>query len=223
MHVHRSSRRAERGLSLIELLFAALLVTTIAVFLAPMFVRAIASNTYGGEATLVANEARTLIERNLALPFDHPDISVGDGDLGADLLDPADDDPTFRVLQEAFWYNPMPRASDLLSTLPDLGQSRWINEDDPSPPTTISGERLYEMEIRIREFSYRDIGTVISAADNTVLIQLGHPDLFDTPIEGNSPVAFRHLKELEASIRGNRQSGALGVGQVLRVRRMRSY
>lgn len=72
--------RGQRGMSLIEVVLASLLLLVIAVGVLPMFIRSMASNAAGADATQVSNMAVERAEELLQLPFDAPDLTLAAGD-----------------------------------------------------------------------------------------------------------------------------------------------
>ncbi len=74
----RVRRHSEYGLSLVEVLFAGLLVSVVAIFLAPLFVRSVASTRRGGESSQATNFTKTFLETSLAVPLNHSAIKLED-------------------------------------------------------------------------------------------------------------------------------------------------
>jgi hypothetical protein len=73
------SRRAQRGVSLIEVMLASVLFLTISLGVVPMFAQSMVSNTSGNDSTKAANFARARSEELMQLPFNHPDLSIDAG------------------------------------------------------------------------------------------------------------------------------------------------
>lgn len=216
----RSHRRGARGLSLLEVLFAALLVATVAVFLAPFFVRAIGSNTRGGEASQATNFGKSFIEQSLAIPINHPQLALNDGGTVA-----AGDDEFVRTVLDLY-FDRGPRNADAQDEV--MGDEQWRLSTAATENYDIA--RTWDMELRVRDFSYFDIlGGLISveAIDSAVdptLVFAGDPYLFDDPISRTGSPAGRHFKELTA-IASSRRSGTFrnNRSQYMTTRKLRSY
>ena len=71
--------RTDAGFSMIEVLVAAAILTTIALGLVPLYSRAIRSNVEGFDYTQVSNFAKSRAEEFLQLPFAHALLVVPDG------------------------------------------------------------------------------------------------------------------------------------------------
>lgn len=70
-----------RGMSLIEVVIASLILLMLALGIVPMFTRSMASNTAGAESTRVANMATQRAEELFQLPWDAADLTIDPGDL----------------------------------------------------------------------------------------------------------------------------------------------
>jgi Tfp pilus assembly protein PilV len=77
----QGDRRREQGLTLIEVMFAALLFLAVALGVVPMFTQSMISNTSGNDSTKAANFARARAEELTQIPFNHEDLTV---ELGSD-------------------------------------------------------------------------------------------------------------------------------------------
>lgn len=77
------SRRAQRGMSLIEVMLASVLFLTISLGVVPMFTQSMVSNSSGNDSTKAANFARARSEELMQLPFNHPDLTI---DAGSEKL-----------------------------------------------------------------------------------------------------------------------------------------
>jgi Tfp pilus assembly protein PilV len=69
-------RRREAGFSIVEVLFAALLLLFIALGILPLFARSIVSNLEGQDSTVAANFTRSRLEEFKQLPFDDTRLQV---------------------------------------------------------------------------------------------------------------------------------------------------
>ena len=67
------------GFSLIEILLAMLLMAVIALSILPLFLRAVASNQRGVDASEATNLARSRLETLLQTPFDHGGLALASG------------------------------------------------------------------------------------------------------------------------------------------------
>jgi hypothetical protein len=72
-------KRGEQGLTLIEILFAALLFMAVALGVVPMFTQSMVSNTSGNDSTRAANFARARAEELTQVAFNHQDLTVDAG------------------------------------------------------------------------------------------------------------------------------------------------
>lgn len=229
----KRARTQERGLSLLEVLFAAMLVATVAVFLAPFFVKAVAANTQGGESSQATNHSKSFLEASLAVPLNHQNLRQdGSGDGGPPSppagggLCPStarDEQARFRRVAKMV-YDLGPRGSSGLDQY--LGDEAWRpadpnGADDPPDPT-----RLWDAEVEVRDFSYFDVlGALISALDSDALYteSAGAPYVLDCPLAGDATISARHLKETTLEVRGRRQGSFIGSGQVLETRQIRAF
>ena len=69
-------RRAERGLTLIEVVIASAVLLVVSLGVLPLFVRSIADNAVSRESTDMTNSARSEIERYSQLDFFSPELTV---------------------------------------------------------------------------------------------------------------------------------------------------
>src|SRR5712691_208656 len=85
-------RRAERGLTLVELLIAVALLGFILLGIAPLFIASVKSNYSANEYTSANTLARDKLEQLMNLTFDDPLLSIGFHvkDQAAFLPDPTD-------------------------------------------------------------------------------------------------------------------------------------
>lgn len=224
MRSTRTKRRPPaRGLSLLEVLFAAFLVATVAVFLAPLFVRAVASNIEGNEASLAMNFGKSFIEQSVAVDFNSPD-------LGVRSTDPAFAGTVRRALSMVYDTG----LHDRLGTREtELGDEAW-RPRTTADETAKDVRLLWDFDLDLREFSYADIshGFVSSTiftdpGDPTkplVLAPLpGDPDVFDSPLDATAASQFRHIKELTARLVSRRDGGILGASDRTAARHLRAY
>lgn len=230
------ARTKERGLSLLEVLFAGMLVATVAVFLAPFFVKAVAANTQGGESSQATNHSKSFLEASLAVPLNHQNLfqdGSGDGGppgppAGGGLCPPSARNEQARFRRVArMVYDRGPQGSSGLDAF--QGDEGWRpadpnGADDPPDPT-----RLWDADIEVRDFSYFDLlGALISALDSDVLYteSAGAPYVLDCPLAGNAGTSARHLKEMTTEVRSRREgshSSFHRTGAVNETRQIRAF
>lgn len=216
---------SQRGLSLLEVLFAGFLVATVAVFIAPLFVRAVASNIEGNEASVAMNFGKSFIEQSLATDYNNP---ILDGRTTA----PGATDTTVRRIQTLV-YDTGPK--DRLGGLDrELGDEGWRVRTG-ALVTSTDRRHLWDFDLDLREYSYSDIldalvsSTVFTDPGNPtvplVLVPLpGDPDVFDSPLDASIQSRFRHIKEMTTTMVSRREGGGiLGSADSTVARRMRSY
>ncbi len=232
IHVNRSRRlrptprrlRMQAGLSLVEVLFAAFLVATVAVFLAPLFVRAVASNIEGNEASLAVNFDKSFTEQTNAVPMNHQDLDV------RSIAAPAagGDDTVRRILTMIYDRGPHPGGVEL-----ELGDERWrprVAADENN--TTV--QLLWDFDLDLRDYSYFDLVDALVSSTSfgdpgdpanplTLIAFEGDPDVFDNPLNQAAQSPHRHLKETTAIISSRRESSALGSTDATAVARIRAY
>lgn len=219
----RRTLEDQRGLSLLEVLFAAFLVATVAVFLAPLFVRAVASNLEGNEASVAMNFGKTFIEQNLAADYNNPTLAV------RSTL-PSATGSVRQVARMIFDTGPRDRLGGLDR---ELGDETWRVRAGPLVTTT-DPRYLWDFDLDLREYSVADVtDALVSSSVFTdpgdpgnplVLVPLpGDPNVFDSPLENNIGSRFRHIKEMTATLDSRREAGSLGNVDTTVARRMRSY
>lgn len=197
----------EAGLSLLEVLVAAFLIATVAVSLAPFFVRAVASNVQGGESSLAVNNAKSFTENILGVPFDHALLRIPAGSDFSQFVDQI--------------YVLGPQTADGLDEV--AGDESWKTPADYNNQAT-DGLILWDLSMEVRDYSYHDIGEgVISATTAGTITQGGDKFLFDQPLDGATDDTFRHLKELTAMVETRREGSGIGTGQQLTTRRFRAF
>ncbi len=208
--------RDQQGLSLLEVLFAAFLVATVAVFLAPLFIRAVVSNVEGNEASMAMNFGKSFIEQTLATDYNNTT-------LDARATDPGAVDTTIRRVASLVWD----QGGE------DLGDEVWRVRTGPLVTST-DVRFLWDFDLDLREYSYSDVldalisSTVFTDPGNSTvpltLVPLpGDPDVFDTPLDVDVQSRFRHIKEMITTLSSRREGGVLGSADQTVARRMRSY
>lgn len=76
-------RKGQRGLSLIEVLIAAVLLLIMTLGVLPLFAQALRHNLDGRESTQVSNLAKSQVEELLQVPFDSTTLLVGAGEVAS--------------------------------------------------------------------------------------------------------------------------------------------
>jgi hypothetical protein len=79
MNRHCIRRRAERGFSLIEALFAGVLVLVMMLFILPLFTRAMTQNVAGRESSIASTHGKWTIEELNQLPLDRKQFELTGG------------------------------------------------------------------------------------------------------------------------------------------------
>ncbi|MEM8961065.1 MAG: prepilin-type N-terminal cleavage/methylation domain-containing protein [Acidobacteriota bacterium] len=203
-----SSRRQSRGLSLLELLVASVLIATVAVSLTTVMVTSMANNKRGDDFSRATNHGRTLYERFVGTPIDHPSLDVTAGEVDDDSRGQTVVGRNAQVIQYTY-YDPVEVTATTLPTGvpndgPVLGDGQWLLDDDlPADADEDGGANtLYETRVEYRWYSYGDIiQGQVSTVDGRTLIQGGHPDLFDDPLDPYDPdtlegLPYRHFQEI---------------------------
>jgi Tfp pilus assembly protein PilV len=67
---------SQDGLSMIEVMLAAVMFLTVALGIVPMFTQSMVSNTSGNDSTKASNFARARTEELMQLPFNHLDLTI---------------------------------------------------------------------------------------------------------------------------------------------------
>lgn len=224
----------EAGLSLLEVLFAGLLVASVAVFLAPLFVRAVAANTQGGEASEAANHTKSFLELSLGVPMNHERYRMDGSGSGGTVTPPppttsacpgnaATDPSRFRRVADMV-YDTGPRAPAGFDQY--FGDERWRPvgaggvDDDPDPRLRWDGT------VDVRVYNYFDLlGGLPSATDPSQLYTdaAGIPYVLDCPLSADVAGPLQHFKEYTTDITGRREGSFVGSGQRMETVRVRTY
>lgn len=75
----RKAASRQAGVSMVEVLIAAVMFLGITLATVPMFTRSMESNSSGNDSTNVANFARARVEQLMQLPFNHIDLTIEAG------------------------------------------------------------------------------------------------------------------------------------------------
>lgn len=210
-------RRRQAGLSLLEVLIASLLIVTVVVFLAPLFVSAIANNVRGREASQAIALSTSGVESIGSASRDNYRL-----DLNGAAVDLDPDDDVLKVVSSFLDPGPLDTNGRELF----IGDETWVSFADIDPDAVVLPEELkrarWTLEIEMRDYSYFDVGRGLpSASDPDTLLLGGNPYLFDN--EGQFGRSARHLTETRTLVRTRREGSFLGAGQVLTTSRFRSF
>ncbi len=96
------NRRAESGVTLVELLIAVALLGFILLGIAPLFIASVKSNYSANEYTSIHNLARDRLEQLMNLPFNDPQLQPGSYANDLPLLLPAPIPPTPATIPNPF-------------------------------------------------------------------------------------------------------------------------
>lgn len=103
----RGHRRAEAGLSIVEVLIASLLLLFMVLGILPLFFRSAMNNAVGADSTQISNLAKSRVEELSQLAFDDPQLTLADGEEELETIaywdpdtkawsDEVPDEPTIR-------------------------------------------------------------------------------------------------------------------------------
>lgn len=173
---------ASAGYSLLEVLLAGALLAMISVSIIPMFTRALESNSVGGRASVMSTFAGGDLEAANQATIDHPDWDLAPGgvlDLGTE-----------------YWNAGL--GDTLQGFNRKVGEGEW--QDNADGPGLV----LWSRRTKVRKYSFADIipGT-ISVEGGTDLIPLGHPELFDSPLDDDDAGDANkvHLVEFRVTVK----------------------
>lgn len=158
-----------RGMSLIEVVIASLILLLLALGIVPMFTRAMASNTAGAESTRVANMATERAEELYQLPWDAAELIINPGDL--ELIHNevyTEEDGTF--IEGTVSDAESDGKSPLWSRVTRIRQFNVNNLDNPLPgedPLSPTGN-VHVKEIQVTVEGLRRGGPLGSPQDLTV-------------------------------------------------------
>ncbi len=204
---HRMARQG--GFSLLETLFAAVLLFVVSVSILPLFTRALQSNTAGGWSNIMSNFVGEDIEASNQMILDHENLDLPIGgtlDLGSQ-----------------YWSS---GTTDTGEANRILGDGKW--QESPDGPGLV----LWMRRSTVRKYSFADIGEgTISADGSSTLVTLGHPELFDSPLTNDDGAdGYKaHLTELRVTVQpcrncdGTEPEQFLNIGQRMTVSHFRAY
>lgn len=205
----RWQKASQSGFSLLETLFAAVLLAVVAVSILPLFTRALQSNRAGGWSSVMSNFAGADIETANQMVIDHEDFDL----------------PAGGVLETGaqYWNS---GAVDTGEANKLIGDEQW--EDDPSGPGLV----LWVRNSKVRKYSFADISVgTISSDGSPTLLSLGHPELFDRPLDNDDGAdGYKaHLTEIRVTVQpcrgcdGSESEQFLALGQRTTVSHFRAY
>lgn len=239
---HPRRTLARRGMSLIEVLIAALVIFFIFLSILPLFARAKASNRRGAEASKMSSFIQGDLEAVNQLVINHntfagslntqeelekiADASASE-DGSDDLVDKAhtlDHDFYYRTEnyngQPTMFYGTGSRDS---VTLADefLGDEGWRTRAEADIE---QGNILWLRDAAYFGYGFSDVhsGTISVDSTNPTVTLVGHQRLFDNPLvwdENNPP----DITETRLFIRSATSASPLGVGSVLALGYFRSF
>lgn len=184
------------GYSLLEVLFASLLLLVVAVSILPLFTRALQSNLAGGRASNMTNFAASDLEAANQRTINHSQYDLE----GQQVLS----------LGEAFWN----LVVDGTGSNSSIGDEKWQADD------TGSGVFVWKRSTKVRKYSISDI-TPLVQPDGTTLSALGHPYKYDSPLSLDDSSV--HLSEFRVTIRPNQDNLPAATGRRLTVGHFRAY
>ena len=166
--LHLDTRRArarsrQRGMSLIEVLVAVLIMATVALSIIPLFIRAIRQNHDGATYNDVTNVARSALEEVVRHDFNAPELTV---DVG-----------TQKRTKQVF----------------DRGLQRWVDSTASMPaPSDPTKPHLYERWVTVEQFrggDFNDDGYLddpLPAGTNPMQVNLKRIRVMVRPLLGSS-------------------------------------
>jgi hypothetical protein len=189
-------RRREQGLSLVEVLIAALLLVIVALGLVPLITRAMASNVSGADSTTVSNHSKTGAEGLRQASFFWEELIVPNGQTAA--------------LRTYYW------AQGDRDAIGDAGEG-WTRMAVPPDPDTVLpppvdpalGLIHWRRNQRVHYYHIDD------------LVGDGR---FNDPLDGSTDPVFVHLKDFEVEVEGvEGASAVIGVRRRIAVRTLKAF
>jgi hypothetical protein len=194
MEMELSPRHRERGVSLVEVLIAALLLVIVALGLVPLLTRAMVSNVSGADSTTVSNYAKTGAENLRQASFFWQELIVPAGQTEG--------------LQTYYWTR---------GDGQEVGDSveGWVRMAAPPDPDTIlapptgRGDVPWRRNTRVHYYHIDD---------------LQGDSRFNTPLDGGTDPIFVHLKDYEVQVEGVEQSShIIGQRRRIIVRTLKAF
>ena len=190
--------RAERGMSIIEVLVAAGLLLVISLGILALLTRSLQNNTRGWEATQTSNYARTQLDQHLGESLDAPDIQIPSG--------------SSELETDHFWAS----GSTAIDNDDDEG---WYDSE-----ASAQGIILMEKTRMVQQYNVASLlGDASGFNDQGEYeFEITQGDL-DSALTGDVDPRFANVKRIELTIQGRRQGGSLGAGQRLKSETYKSY
>lgn len=187
-------RNARAGFTLIEVLLATAILSTILLGLLPLFTRAMADNAAGQEAGQQANLGRSELEEMLQLPFNHLRLDVQAGT---------------EVTAERFYA----------SGTEAEGDEAWTATEDPPGEIVYWRRNTTVRQYGIRGVQDTDGDGVVDFIEG--MEDADRDGLLDEPLPAGTLPASIHVKEVDVTLESRRADGNPVRGTV--PLRLRSY
>ena len=195
-YVSRAHRAhsSQDGYTLLEVLFATLLLLVVAVSVMPLFSRSIQSNLIGGRASEMAAFVTQDVEVLNQKLVDHEDWDLD--------IETCPDGTRCVSLGEQFWLVPIDSNDKR-----HLTDGRWTDDETEADDDALV---VWRRAAEVRKYTYSDVLPGIINIDGTTLTPRGHPELFDVPIvnDDGADATSAHLVEVRVAIDLN-ESGVL--------------
>ena len=188
---------AAGGYSLIEVLFASILLLVVAISIIPMFTRALQSNLAGGRSSAMATFAASDMEVVNEKAIDHEDYALE----GTDFVNVATQ-----------YWNMGEGAADGESNA-YLGDEVWQDDDE-------TGMILWQRTTDVRKYAISDILPIVDTSGTTLVGYGTHPRIFDLPLKPGEE-GSKHLVEFRVQIEPFSES--FGAGGQITISHFRTY
>lgn len=232
-------RRAQEGMSLIELLVASAILMIVFIGILPLFTRAIVSNQRGAESSRMASFLNTSIEtiNQTAINYDtfntafltaaEIDELNNDDDTGAvnEYDERAMQIPPAVLLPAIGTDNPTPSYTALQTSYWGLGErdpvtnaDRFIGDEtwmDRTEVTASEGQVRWLRDIYLFNYDISDVHFgIIDVDTQSELVQQGHPKLYDSP-KAWDPTRLPDMREVRVIVRSASPTSPLGPGSLM--------
>ncbi|MEM8994359.1 MAG: type II secretion system protein [Acidobacteriota bacterium] len=231
-------RRRQSGMSLVELLIAAVILAVVFVGIVPLFGRAILSNKRGGDASRMSAFLNTSIEAINQISLNYRNFNSSfltseelstleqddEGGAGSEYKARARAIPAsvigtnWTALPTTYWT----RGTRDSVTQADafVGDEEWVSSGGLAAS---EGEVLWLRDIYLYNYSLSDvhIGTIDVATQST-LVQQGHPKLFDSP-QPWSLDSLPDIREVRVVVRASSSASPLGPGSLMAVSHFKAF
>ena len=211
------ARRAEAGMSLVEVVFASAILLFIAAGMLPLFLRSGFNNISGSDATQASQHAKSEHDELLVEAIDDPRFDLANALPEHTVQASTEGIGGDEMLRTDLFWDEAARATD--PDHPRVGDGDWIED-----PDTGQGLVFWRRRSVIRQYTYADISDgVIDASDPEQLATLGHARLFDRPLRRIADASYSHFREQDVQLESQRAGGEdLGAGS-LRTRIVRTF